>query len=92
MKGLDVVHPGEGNGVIAAVTLHDDRNFVVTQPVEGPIVSIRHVLDEIDGMTVALALDVDDGHAFSRRFQSESAIAVGTARAPNSRPTLRHSD
>ena len=46
--------------IVAAMTFHDDRDLVVTEPVEGPVMRIGHVLHEIHGVAGAFALNVDD--------------------------------
>src|SRR5437588_9974993 len=63
MQCLELVHPCEGYVVVAPASPDGDRDLVVGGSIEGPVMDGSEAFDDIDGIDVTLAGEVDQRHA-----------------------------
>jgi hypothetical protein len=59
MQRLEILHPGEGDVIVAPGTRDRDGDLVLAGALERPVMRLRHMLDDVDGMQVARDFEFD---------------------------------
>jgi hypothetical protein len=83
MQRLDVVHPGEGNLVIAPVAAHQHGDLVLTGALERPLVEGGDALDHVQRIRPSMLRELRQAHAHS----DMSLDVVGATRQPHAHAT-----
>ena len=80
MQRLEILHPGEGDMIVGPASGDRDRDLVVAGPLEGPVIGVRDLLDDIHRVDFAGNVEFD-------QFHEMLPVVLG---APPRAPRKRH--